>query len=562
MTAPRRPSSQHRPSVSRPGSTGLRFGMFAICVFRDSDPGMNKGKAKALYPLLVAYADITSRSTAQGYPYRSALADALDCTKDTVDNATKYLENQIGLIRVVRRKVEGQPDQNDANEYQVFDQWLIQGCDPTPGTPPQLVARYGPTIPGFDIDAWIAKHAPSFDLAEWRATYEATLSAQEAKRDAQRRKEALRRKPKRKGDGGTDSATPGGTDSAIGGGMSAALSRAGLPESSSTDDDTALSGRSPGGRRGPSTGSREAEVAGGAAASGKDSSPGDETATNGAEAAGGQGKTAATGKGPARLTAEERQARDALLPLLPADFRQALGGVIPQNVAAAIVTALAAEQPRQRSVQQLVEYRVMPRWNRYWSPRFYAGELTPTLPSGGLKKPFGPLVEMLADTAECGNLSCEDRRDFVIADVCRQCEMRKTDKRADRAKERQEAAGDTNTSSLEVPGPVPAQRAVRVEWWDCENCPASGKGEAPVDGLCRSCREDAAAKWSNADAEAYEEFAAEVDDDPSADELAAAAAEEQRVKEEAELTARLRAQIAAEIGTPEQVEAYVTGAPF
>ncbi|MFF8717573.1 hypothetical protein ACF07T_40195 [Streptomyces sp. NPDC015184] len=162
---------------------------------RDSDPGLNKGKAKALYQLLISYADITSRSTAQGYPYHSAL----DCTKDTVDNATKYLENEIGLIKVVRRKVEGQPDQNDANEYQVFDQWLIQGCNPTSDTPPQLVARYGPTIPGFDVDVWIAGYTPSFDLAGWRAAYEATLRVQETKREEPRRKESQRRRSKKQG---------------------------------------------------------------------------------------------------------------------------------------------------------------------------------------------------------------------------------------------------------------------------------------------------------------------------------------------------------------------------
>lgn len=340
-------------------------------------------------------------------------------------------------------------------------------------------------------------------------------------------------------------------------------------------EDGPLPGHGPAGRRRPSTGSREAEVAGGAAASGKDSSPGDETATNGADAAGGQGKTAATGKGPARLTAEERQARDALLPLLPADFRQALGDVIPKNVAADIVTALAAEKPRERTVQQLVEYRVMPRWNTYWSPKFYAGELTPKLPNGKLKKPFGPLSEMLADTAECKNLSCEDRRDFVIADACRNCEGRKANKRADRAKERQEAAENANTSSPEDPdAPLPAVPAQRHTARFCERCDRRfGPTADPTVSVCVECQEEVAAelfisspaapdRWAPADAEAYEEFAAEVDDEPSADELAAAAAEEQLIKEEAELTARLRAQIAAEIGTPEQVEAYVTGAPF
>jgi hypothetical protein len=518
--------------VSRPGSTGLRFGMFAVCVSRDSDPGLNKGKAKALYPLLVAYADITSRSTAQGYPYRSALADALDCTKDTVDNATKYLENEIGLIKVVRRKVEGQPDQNDANEYQVFDQWLIQGCKPTSDTPPQLVARYGPTIPGFDVDAWIAEYAPSFDLAGWRATYEATLRAQETKREEQRRKESQRRKSKKQGGSGTHSATHGGTDSATGGGMSAALSRAISPEPSSTDDE-APSGRSPGERRRPSTGSGEADAGSGVAASGKDSSPGDGTAGSGSTgAARGQGTTAAAGKN--KITPEERKVRDAVLPLLPPDFRQSLGEIIPTNVVQDIVKALAAGQPRERTVQQLVQYRVMPRWERYWSVKFYAGELTPELPSGERKKPFGPLSQMLADTAECGNLSCEDRHDFVTADACQMCEMRKVDKRADRDRERQAPAGEPNTGSVDAGDPeeppVPVQRRSNV----------AIHGRAPG----RECEIDTCAL--------------PIPDD-SDDTLCPRC--RKRADDEAE-TARVQAQIEARYEAPQPELAYSATAPF
>ncbi|MFJ6481176.1 hypothetical protein ACIQK6_13785 [Streptomyces sp. NPDC091682] len=248
----RRPSNTHRPTVSRPGAGGLRWGMVATCVVRDSDPVLNAGKGKALYPLLMTYADVSSRDTEQGYPYRAALADSLDCTKDTVDNATKCLERGLGLITVTRRKVDGRPDENDANLYVIHDAWLIHGIVPPADTPPQLVARYGATLPGFDIDRWVAEHAPAFDLAAWRDAREATISAQEAKREAQRRKERERRKPKKKEGSGTDSATPeseaseggSGTDSAtrsgmgaaIGSGMGAALSTAVTPDPSSTEN--------------------------------------------------------------------------------------------------------------------------------------------------------------------------------------------------------------------------------------------------------------------------------------------------------------------------------------
>ncbi|MEU3065046.1 hypothetical protein [Streptomyces subrutilus] len=286
----RRPSNSYRPSVSRPGAGGLRFGMTAVCVIRDSDPGLNSGKAKSLYPLLVTFADVGSRDTDKGYPYRAALADSLDCTKQTVDNATKYLEHEIGLIRVTRRKVDGRPDENDANRYEVFDAWLIHGFEPPGDTPPQLVARYGPTLSGFDIDGWVAEHAPAFDLAAWRATYEGRLLAQEAKREEQRRKDRERRKPKKKGGGGTSSATleaegteggsgissatPGGISSATRGGTDSARSTTLAPDA--TDENNGVPdavGQSAGGyaRAGTrqSAADENAGAAGGSAASDK-----------------------------------------------------------------------------------------------------------------------------------------------------------------------------------------------------------------------------------------------------------------------------------------------------
>lgn len=518
MTQTRRPSNQNRPTVSRPGPRGLRFGMVAFCVIRDPDPGLNKGKAKALYSLLVSYSDVTTRNTDQGYPYRSALADALDCTKDTVDNATKYLEREIGLIRVVRRKVDGKPDENDANAYQVYDQWLIQGCSPTPDTPPQLVARYGATIPGFDVDVWIAEHAPSFDLAGWRAAYESTVAEQEAKRAAQRYKEAKRRKARKTGGGGTDSATQkpdgteggsgtdsatrSGTHSAIGGGMCAALSKAGGPEPSSTNDE-APSGRSPGERRRPSTGSSERASGSGCAASGKDSPS---LSSSNAD-------RASTSKSRVRLTAEQRQARNEILSLLPPDFRQALGEVIPKNVCQSLLEALAVGMPRERTPQQLVTYRLLPRWQRYWSPKFYAGELTPEV-NGKKRPPFGPLLEMIKDTAECQNLACEDRHDFVLDNDCRNCAMRKVDHAADRERERRgaeedaerqarrgkahAAAGEAAPASADATSasatPVPVQRnsmvlhtpPVRREC--AEDSCALTLPEGWDDELCKKCR--------------------------------------------------------------------------
>ncbi|MCY0923447.1 MULTISPECIES: hypothetical protein [unclassified Streptomyces] len=238
--------------MSRPGAGGLRFGMFAVCVTRDPDPGLNKSVAKSLYSLLVSYADVSSRDTSQGYPYRAALAGCLDCSKQTVDRAAAYLEQEIGLVRIHRRKVEGKEEENDANVYEIFDAWLIHGIPAPAGTPPQLVARYGHTIPGFDIDAWMSEHAPDWDLRGWRAAYDAQVREQQAQRAEQRRKEnARRKKPKvpkgggvmgdatpeegsRQGGSVTGDATGGVMGDAYGGVMGDALSKGVSPDPSST----------------------------------------------------------------------------------------------------------------------------------------------------------------------------------------------------------------------------------------------------------------------------------------------------------------------------------------
>ncbi|WP_157864994.1 hypothetical protein, partial [Streptomyces prasinopilosus] len=241
-------------------------------------------------------------------------------------------------------------------------------------------------------------------------------------------------------------------------------------------------GRSPGERRRPSTGSSERASESGCAASGKDSpSPSSQEAPR------------ATASKSRVLTDEQRQARDAILPLLPPHLLEALGNVVPQNVCQAMVDALAAGLPRERTPQQLVDYRVLPRWNGYWASKFYAGELTPEV-NGKKRPPFGPLLQMLEDTDECRNLTCEDRHDFVLGDDCRNCAMRKDDRKADQKRERREAqeeadrqarrgeeqaaaeAGTAAAGTGDAPaGPMPTPRNETIvvhspkadEWWDC-----------------------------------------------------------------------------------------------
>lgn len=229
-------------------------------------------------------------------------------------------------------------------------------------------------------------------------------------------------------------------------------------------------GRSPGERRRPTTGSREPSECG-SAASGKNSPPSRSVDTS-----------SKSTPAPARLTAEERKVRAAILELLPADFREALGPVVPTNVGRAMLDALGAGTPRERTLQELVEYRFLPRWRGYWATRFYAGELTPDLGGGRRKRPFGPLTQMLADIAECGNLWCEDRHDFVTGTACTQCEMRKTDQRADR-QPAPEAPGVSEPAAT-----VPKQAVAPMQC--CDRCDRGFRSHAP--GLCGDCQLESA----------------------------------------------------------------------
>jgi hypothetical protein len=391
--------------------------MFATCIARDGSNEF-KGTPKELYLVLITYSDTQGRDTEKGYPYRTRLAKDLGVSVKTVDRATTRLE-ELGIATVTRRKLDGNPMENDANLYELHDGWLIHGMEPDETVPLQMVARYGHQIPGFDVAAYLEA----------------------------------------RGGGDTSVSTPGDTSVSTGGDTGVSLSKAGVPQPSSPDDG-APAGRSPGGCRRPSTGSRGAEDASGSAASGNDSpAPGSEEGT----------RSSKKGSSGTKLTKEQRQVRNEVLSLLPPDLREAIGNIIPTNIGQSIVAALAADDARSRTPQQLVEYRLMPRWNGFWAQKFYAGELTPELGGGKRKRPFGPLLHMLADTAECGNLWCEDRYDFVTGGACKQCEMRQTDQKADRERKRRgeaPTADEANPPSADAgdasAAAVPAQRESMV----------------------------------------------------------------------------------------------------
>ncbi|MXM66753.1 hypothetical protein GR925_25810 [Streptomyces sp. HUCO-GS316] len=477
----RRPSNTHRPSVSRPGAGGSRFGMFAVCVARDSEPELNKGKAKPLYDVLVSYADGSSRDTGQGYPYREALAAHLDCSPQTIDRATKYLEQEIGLIRVVRRKVEGKANENDANLYVLHDSWLIHAQTAPADTPPQLVARYGHTVPGFDVDAWMEENAPDFDLTGWRAAHAGRIGAQQQEHQERRRKDrARKRKSARKGSDVTGDVTPmaeefeGGdvtgdgtcpvTHDVTGGVMGEAVSTTVVPEPSSTDG--APSARSAADVRRTTAGSSACEEDSGCAATEQtspvadDDERGEEEAARPAKVPGPRGGK----RKPSPFPPELRQRIYAAESLLPAPLLAVLREKLPHGHLPNTTRQVTAQALETRTPEELGE-RAARRWITYGYERDHY--------DGLLRSPLGVVEELFRPTPYCPLADCEDGRDRHTGLQCSTCaeriEQRKRDRRAGR--------------------PVSTARPTRLyrDREECAHCSAPLPRDAAAGDLCHRC---------------------------------------------------------------------------
>jgi hypothetical protein len=202
------------------------------------------------------------------------------------------------------------------------------------------------------------------------------------------------------------------------------------------------------------------------------------------------GGEAASGKTRRRLTRAEYDAVRAVLSLLPDDLAGALPTKTPPNLSTAVVEALALGAPYERTPAQLVEYRVLPRWNRYWASRFYAGEMAR---ADGQVSVVGPLLAMLKARPECGDISCEDRVNIHTGQPCASCAVR----REERRREHRAAPGDVPAPRQENP-PVPDAAPVADDGRPHGKCAACSvpmfvEGPAVDDGLCRECREDQAA---------------------------------------------------------------------
>lgn len=185
----------------------------------------------------------------------------------------------------------------------------------------------------------------------------------------------------------------------------------------------------------------------------------------------GSGGKAASGKSRHRLAKAEYDAIKTVRSLLPDDLEKALPVKTPANLGTAVIEALAVGAPCERTPQQLVEFRVLPRWNGYWAQKFYGKELASTV---------GPLLAMLAYQQECGDISCEDRVNIHTGEPCTGCAERRTGQRP------ASVAG----AEVELPRPtLPEDGRPRGL---CSTCGGLMfvVGPALEDGLCRECRAD------------------------------------------------------------------------
>ena len=198
------------------------------------------------------------------------------------------------------------------------------------------------------------------------------------------------------------------------------------------------------GRSPATSGSRE-RASGGFAASGKTKSP--------------------------SLTRVQRQQVDAFFQALPKQLADLVPANPPLNLKTAVLEALAADRPEVRTAQQLVEYRLLPKWDGHYASRDSAGPL---------KKPVGVLIRMLHRDAECGDPRCDERTNVDTGAPCRACAMRAEDKRA----ERSAGEPEQRESRPEVPPQRSAPRKAR-----CPECHRPLRNSTE-DALCSDCRED------------------------------------------------------------------------
>lgn len=242
-------------------------------------------------------------------------------------------------------------------------------------------------------------------------------------------------------EGGRDTvvSTPRDTGDATGRDMGVPQSRAGSPEPSSTDGD-APSARSASDGRRPSTGSSKRTKSGFAASGKSSTSP---------------------------LTPHQGKLIAAVIRQLPDQLRELLPAKLPRNVKLAVLEALAEGESTDRTPEQLVAYRVAPKWWGHYSGLHQAGKL---------EKPVGAFIRMLKRDKECGNDRCDERADVDTGEPCRFCATAKEDRKAAAKKTADDLPAPSNSTEEE---PLPERR-----WYQepdyYPDMPGPDEGEPPA----------------------------------------------------------------------------------
>ncbi|MFB8182588.1 hypothetical protein ACFC8N_42695 [Streptomyces sp. NPDC055966] len=328
---------------------------------------------KALYAAIASFVDMDTRESPEvvdvdlngiprDVPTRKRLATCIGRSLDTVDRATKRLEER-GLLLVHRQEDPDNPKLSLPSEYELLDHHL-----------------------------WDQRAA---ERAAARAARGGGSAAQ--------------------GGGRMDAATPGRVSAATPGRMGAAVK----------DE-------------------REVEEE-----NGGEKTPDGRQASSGSRGSRGGG-SAASGKTKPAFSREQRRQYDAFVQALPAPLAALVPRGLPRELVNAVLTATDLESPAGRTVQQLVEYRLTPKWDRYYGSLEQAGPI---------EKPVGVLVAMLRRDAECSDPRCDERTNVDTGLPCISCEQRGVDKRAERA---QEAAREAVPESPVTPRPQTPTKPARV----------------------------------------------------------------------------------------------------
>jgi hypothetical protein len=163
-------------------------------------------------------------------------------------------------------------------------------------------------------------------------------------------------------------------------------------------------------------------------------------------------------------------------------------------ISQAILDALDGDVPgADRTVQQLGA-RIRYRWVHHgWLSKHWD-------PAKSIDNQVGVAVSLVrplkaGDRYGCANPRCENGVDVDDGAPCNVCPERVAARKAER---RQQGSGPASSNAKAGtvrqdarPYEVPAPRGGAV-WWDCARCDASGKGDPPERGICKSCREQAA----------------------------------------------------------------------